>query len=249
VLQVQKFETIGRMAGGVAHDFNNLLTIVMGHSDFLLKKVGESHPLYTSLSAIRSASQQCAELTEQLLAIGRRQPMHPEHINLNSVIAGQEAILRNMVGPAVDLTTDLDLSLGPIYADPAQIRRVLANLATNARDAMPKGGKLILATASVEVADRPDSHSPGVPPGQYVRLSAADTGIGLTEEVKTRMFDPFYTTKGAGKGTGLGLSTVYGIVTQSGGYILVHSEPGAGARFEILFPRVDPTLRTNGPSE
>jgi len=243
VLQAQKFESIGRLAGGIAHDFNNLLTVVMGHAELLLKLPGGSSPPRAALEAIRTATYQCAELTQQLLAIGRRQELRPEYIDLNTVIAGQATILRNMIGPSIELITAFDPSLELAYVDPTQISRILANLSTNARDAMPQGGRLTITTANVEIGEARAAQPAGVPPGAYVRLSVSDTGIGLTEEIRARMFDPFFTTKSVGRGTGLGLSTVYGIVTQSGGHILVHSRSGTGATFEILFPRVSPGLR------
>jgi len=239
VLQAQKFESIGRLAGGIAHDFNNLLTVVIGHTDLLLKAAGQSDSQKRALASIRTASVQCAELTEKLLAIGRSQVLNPECLNLNTVVAGQEAILRNMIGSSVELLTKMDPGVGLIYADPLQVSRILANLCTNARDAMPLGGTLTIATANVRIGETPGQEAAGVPPGEYVRLSVTDTGVGLSEEIRAKIFDPFFTTKRAGRGTGLGLSTVYGIVTQSGGYIVVRSQPGAGAVFEILFPRAE----------
>ncbi|HTP31650.1 MAG TPA: ATP-binding protein [Candidatus Acidoferrales bacterium] len=240
VLQAQKFESIGRLAGGIAHDFNNLLTVVIGHTELLLKGAGQSDSQKRALASIRTASVQCAELTEKLLTIGRNQVLKPECLNLNTIVAGQEAILRNMIGSSVELLMRLDPAVGLIYADPLQVSRILANLSTNARDAMPLGGTLTIVTGNVRIDETPGHQAAGVPPGEYVRLSVTDTGVGLSEEIRAKMFDPFFTTKRAGRGTGLGLSTVYGIVTQSGGYIVVRSQPGAGAVFEILFPRAEP---------
>jgi signal transduction histidine kinase len=237
--QVGKLESIGRLAAGVAHDFNNLLTLIMGNMALVLEKVDAADPTYSSLVAIASASEQCAVLTKQLLTIGRSQHLNPELTNLNSVIASEEAIIRGMLGAEIELATDLDPSLGLAYVDPMEIRRVLANLATNARDAMPHGGALTIATTNFDVAPDVQGVTADVRPGQYVRLTVTDAGIGLTEDVKEHMFDPFFTTKAPGRGTGLGLSTVYGIVAQSGGYISARSAPGAGTTIEILLPRRD----------
>src|SRR5262249_7435675 len=188
------------------------------------------------LADAQSAAQQCAALTEQLLAIGRRQHLRPERINLNELIASEEALLRSMIGQGIEFVQDLDPSLGFVYADPVQLRRILANLTTNARDAMPGGGRLRIATATVDFGPRSTVVAAEIRPGRYVRLTVTDTGIGLSEEVKQHMFDPFFTTKPAGKGSGLGLSTVYGIVTQSGGHVSVRSESGTGTTVDILLP-------------
>lgn len=233
--QAQKLESVGRLAAGIAHDFNNLLSVILGNTSQLLLQAGSSDPTRQSLAAIESSTMTCAKLTEQLLAFGRRQHLRPEPTSLNAVIAKEEGIIRSLMGPGIELVLDLEPQLGMVYVDPTQIRRVLANLVTNARDAMKPGGKLRITTSTqVVVADDP-AHA-AVRPGKYVRLSVADTGVGLTEEVKAHMFEPFFTTKKAGKGTGLGLATVYGIVTQSGGHVVVRSKPGAGTAFDILLP-------------
>jgi PAS domain S-box-containing protein len=237
--QAQKLEGIGRVAADVAHNFNNLLTVVLGNVSRLLGRAGRSHAARESLSAIQAAAMQCAGLTEQLLAIGCKQPLHPAIFNLNSLIAATEAVVRGILGKKTVLKLRLDSSLRPVNADRAQIERVLIHLATNARDAMPTGGKLFIATAN---ADPRKSSVPGadsLKPGPYVRLTVTDTGAGMSEEVLTRIFDPFFTTKPAGKGTGIGLSTVYGIVVQSGGLISVKSGPGAGACFTIFLPAAE----------
>jgi PAS domain S-box-containing protein len=239
LLRAEKLDGIGRLAGGVAHDFNNLLTVIIGQTSMLLNQTDAAHPNHSALTGIAAAAGQCALLTQQLLAIGRRQRLLPERVNLNDVIAGEEPIIRRMVGEGVEITTDLEPSLGFVHADPVQIRRILANLAINARDAMPAGGTLTFSTSNIDPAEETAAYLADVKPGRYVRLLVIDTGIGLTEEIKERMFDPFFTTKPPGKGTGLGLSTVYGIVVQSGGHIFARGEPGAGTTIEILLPRGD----------
>jgi len=242
--QVEKLESIGRLAAGVAHDFNNLLTLIMGNMALVLDRVDPDAPIYSSLASAASAAEQCALLTKQLLTIGRSQQLSPELTDLNDVIAGEAAILRGMLGPDIEMVTDLGASLGLAYVDPIQIRRVLANLATNARDAMSQGGAMTVATSNVDVISDAAGIAADVRPGRYVRLAVTDVGVGLTADVKERMFDPFFTTKAPGKGTGLGLSTVYGIVAQSGGHISARSEPGTGTTIEILLPRCDRNVNT-----
>lgn len=202
LLQADKLESIGRLAGGIAHDFNNLLTVIMGHLALVLERMDPALPVHEALVAAETAAEQCAALARQLLAIGRRQHLRPEVISLNDVIADEEANIRSMIGQDVEYVKDLDPSLGFVYADPVQIRRIVANLATNARDAMPQGGTLSIATSNVDVAPEATAVA-DIPPGQYVRLTVTDAGIGLTEDVKEHMFDPFFTTKAPGKGTGL----------------------------------------------
>ena len=231
----QKLESIGRLAAGVAHDFNNLLMIVCGHTDQLLQKTVESDPSRAHLEAIESASAQCVRLTSQLMAFGRKQQMHPKLLDLNKLVSGDERILRSLIGSAIELTIEKGAPLSLIYADLTQIQRVLANLVSNARDAMPNGGTLVVSTSNVTV-EADDPAKPGIEAGSYVRLSVEDSGTGLTEETRAHIFEPFFTTKAPGKGTGLGLSTVYGIVTQSGGHIVVQCQPGRGTRFDLLFP-------------
>jgi two-component system cell cycle sensor histidine kinase/response regulator CckA len=235
IRQAQKLESIGRLAAGVAHDFNNLLMVVIGHTSQLLQEVTESGRVRERLSAIERAAGQCARLTEQLLAFGRKHHLKPQIISLNDVVAGDEGIIRSLIGCGIELILDLGSPLGLVYADPTQIQRALANLVTNARDAMPHGGKLIVATSNVMI-EAENAACRVAPPGCYVRLSVSDTGVGLTEEVRTHIFEPFFTTKEHGRGTGLGLATVYGIVTQGGGHVAVQGEPGKGTRFDILLP-------------
>ncbi|MEO8594938.1 MAG: ATP-binding protein [Candidatus Solibacter sp.] len=233
--EAQKLESVGRLAAGVAHDFNNMLTVILGYTTLLLKEHLKQDPTNQRLTAIETAATQCARLSSQLLAFGRQQYLRPDLISLNEVILSDEQIIRGLLGDRIELLLNLALPLGRVYADAVQLHRAIANLVTNARDAMPDGGRVTIETANVEIqAEDPDF--PRAEPGRYVRLSVTDSGTGLTDEVRGRMFEPFFTTKPPGMGTGLGLSTVYGIVLQSGGHIAVHSEPGKGARFAILLP-------------
>jgi two-component system cell cycle sensor histidine kinase/response regulator CckA len=246
IRQAHKLEGLERIAAGVAHDFNNLLTVIMGETS-MLRHAGESPATHESLSAIHAAAVRCAALTEQLLAVGRQQRLHPVILNLNAIIAGAEPVIRGLVGRNIGLDLRLDPTLRSVNADPAQLERVLTNLAANARDAMPDGGRLIIATENTDL-DESARSAIGLASGTYVRLTVTDTGVGMSDEVQARIFDPFFTTKPAGKGTGLGLSTVYGIIGQSGGFISVRSRPGDGATFVILLPAaVAPRSPHTGP--
>ncbi len=238
LLQSQKLESIGRLAGGIAHDFNNLLTVINGHTELLLTRLGSNDPLSGSLSEIRKAGERAASLTRQLLAFSRRQVVEPRTLDLNDLIRDIEAMLRRLAGEDIELIVALDPALGSVTADQGQIHQVLLNLVVNARDAMPGGGRLSIRTKNAEGGRA----LPGaLRPGPYVELEVSDSGTGMDEEVRQHIFEPFFTTKEEGSGTGLGLATVYGIVRQSGGWIDVRSEPGRGSAFTVYLPRVEAT--------
>ena len=240
--QSQKMEAIGRLAGGVAHDFNNLLTVIKGYSEIILHQLKPTHRLYKDINQIRLAGDKAASLTNQLLAFSRRQVMKPKLINLSNVVIDLENMLRRLIGEDIELQTFLDSNACTIKADPSQLEQVIMNLAVNARDAMPKGGKLTIECKNVKLEQMIYQHTIAIqPPGEYVLLSISDTGIGIDKETQARIFEPFFTTKDRGKGTGLGLSTVYGIIKQSGGFIWVYSEPGQGTTFKIYFPLLSAT--------
>ncbi|MGE5571340.1 MAG: PAS domain S-box protein [Rhodospirillales bacterium] len=239
-LQAQRLESVGRLAGGVAHDFNNLLTVIIGYSDLVLAQLAHGAPLAAPMEEIRKAARRAAELTGQLLAFSRKQPVQPKTLDLNALIADLENMLRRLIGEDVKLVTHLGPSLDPVTADPGQMTQVLMNLAVNARDAMPNGGKLILETKNVVFDESYAEKHAYLKPGPYVQLSVSDTGLGMSEEIRNHLFEPFFTTKEKGKGTGLGLSTVYGIIKQAGGHIWVYSEPGVGTTFNICLPRAAP---------
>ncbi len=237
--QSQKMEAIGSLAGGIAHDFNNLLTVIKGYSQLSLDELKEGDPLMENLKEIWTAGNRASDLTRQLLAFSRRQVLEFKVVDLNRLIGGMEKMLRRMIGEDIELSFHPAEDLGRIKTDPGQMEQVIFNLAVNARDAMPSGGKLILEADNVYIDREYAKSHISVKPGRYVRLSVSDTGCGMTPEVRNRAFEPFFTTKGKEKGTGLGLSTVYGIVKQSYGNIWVYSEPGKGTTFKIYLPRVD----------
>ncbi|HXU19594.1 MAG TPA: PAS domain S-box protein [Verrucomicrobiae bacterium] len=238
--QAQKMEAVGRLSGGMAHDFNNLLGVIIGYAEFLQEQLDPENTLRSSVDEILNAGKRAAALTRQLLAFSRQQVLDPKVIDLNGAVSDMEKLLRRLIGEDVELSTQLVSNLGRVKADQGQLEQVVMNLAVNARDAMPQGGKLIIATENMVMDEAFVRRYPyPVQPGPYVCLSVTDSGIGMDAETKARAFEPFFTTKEKGKGTGLGLSTVYGVVKQSGGYIDIISSPGAGTTFKIYLPRID----------
>ncbi len=237
--QAQKMEAVGRLAGGIAHDFNNLLMVIQGYADLLADRLPVGEPLHRNAEQIQTAAQRAAALTQQLLAFSRKQILAPKVLNVHSVVADMEKMLQRLIGEDIELETSSKADLWLVKADRSQIEQVVMNLAVNARDAMPKGGRLMIETANVEF-DASVSHSPAVvAPGKYVMLAVTDNGCGMDQKTQAHIFEPFFTTKEKGKGTGLGLATVYGVVKQSGGYVWVYSEPGHGTTFKIYLPRIE----------
>jgi PAS domain S-box-containing protein len=244
-LQAQKMEAVGRLAGGVAHDFNNLLTVINGYAEMLLEDLGGVGAFAEHARAIRKAGERAAALTRQLLAFGRKQIVAARVLDLNAVVLGAEDMLRRLIGEDILLSHDLRPGLGLVRADPTQMEQVVLNLALNARDAMPRGGCLSIMTRDVDAGE----HDDGDCPGPCVMLAVADTGHGMTDEVRRHLFEPFFTTKEAGTGTGLGLATVYGIVKQAGGHIEVETGPARGTTFRVYLPRTEGPAAEEGPSE
>ncbi len=239
LLQSQKMDSLGRLAGGVAHDFNNLLTVIRGYADVLSRELSDGDPRFGEVREIRRAADRATGLTRQLLALSRRQVLVPREVDLNSLVQEMEQMLRRVIGENFSIDTVRGSDLGLVRADPGQLEQVLLNLAVNARDAMPGGGRLTIDTARMVLpAGRDEPATRGVPPGDYVVLRVSDTGIGIDRETQAKIFEPFFTTKPLGEGTGLGLSTVYGIVQQSSGSITVESEVGSGTTFRIFLPRL-----------
>jgi two-component system, cell cycle sensor histidine kinase and response regulator CckA len=243
--QSQKLEAVGQLAGGIAHDFNNLLAVVLLHADLLLKRLAVGDPARRRAEEIKAASERAAALTRQLLAFSRKQVLQPKIVNLNDIVSNMGKMLRRLIGEDIETFTSLDPSLGRIQADPGQLEQVIMNLAVNARDAMPRGGKLMIETKNVYLTEEYASRHMAVKPGHYVKLAVSDTGCGMDKETQSRVFEPFFTTKEVGKGTGLGLSTVYGIVKQSGGNLWVYSEKGVGTSFKVYLPRADEVIDEN----
>jgi signal transduction histidine kinase/CheY-like chemotaxis protein len=238
--QSQKMEAVGRLAGGIAHDFNNLLTAIIGYSQFIQMRLAEEDPLIREVEEIQKASHRAAALTRQLLAFSRKQVLQPKVIDLNTVVSDMEKMLGRLIGEDIELISFPDPELGRVKADPSQVEQVLLNLVVNARDAMPRGGKLIIQTANVVLDESYARTRLGsIAPGRFVMLAVTDTGSGMDRETMSHIFEPFFTTKEQGKGTGLGLSTVYGIVTQSGGDVSVESERTRGTTFKVYLPRVE----------
>jgi signal transduction histidine kinase/CheY-like chemotaxis protein len=237
--QAQKMEAVGRLAGGVAHDFNNLLMVISGYTEVLLEQANASDSHYQGVLSIQQAADRATTLTRQLLAFSRKQLLELKVVDVNSIVEDMERLLRPLIGEDIELTTKLGSDGGHTRADAGQLEQVLMNLVVNAKDAMPDGGKITIQTSDVTVDELDRREHTFLEAGRYVLLSVTDTGYGMDEETKSRIFEPFFTTKDKGKGTGLGLSTVYGIVKQSGGYIVTQSEPGKGTSFRIYLPRVE----------
>jgi two-component system, cell cycle sensor histidine kinase and response regulator CckA len=244
LFQSQKMETVGELAGGIAHEFNNIMTSIMGQSELLLGDLPAGSPLTESATEIREAAERAANLTRQLLAYGRRQILLPEVLDLNAVLAGMGTVLRHLAGRAVELKMIPEPGLKNVNVDAGQIEQVIMNMVMNATDAMPNGGRLTLATANVTLAREDGGRFPEFDPGEYVMLAITDTGVGMSETIKARIFEPFFSTRAVGQGTGLGLATCYGILKQSGGHITVDSEPGRGATFRIYLPQVPPAAKS-----
>jgi PAS domain S-box-containing protein len=240
----QKMEAVGQLAGGIAHDFNNLLTAILGSTELLLADTDADDPRRDDVQEIGRAAHRASALVRQLLAFSRKQVMQPRLVNLNAIVREMGGMLRRLVGERITLRLDLDPALGDVTADPGQLEQVIANLGVNARDAMPHGGTLTIATANVNRVGLRAASDEGIPGGPLVVLIVKDTGIGMDEHVLAHLFEPFFTTKELGRGTGLGLATVYGIVRQSGGQIQVTSRPGEGSTFTVYFPRIKERVST-----
>jgi two-component system, cell cycle sensor histidine kinase and response regulator CckA len=248
LLHSQKMEAVGVLAGGIAHDFNNLLTVIGGYSRFVLDQLRPGDPMADQLEEIEKAANRAAMLTRQLLAFSSRQMLQPKVLDLNAVVADIETMIRRLISESIEFRTELEPGLGRVRADPSQIDQVIMNLVVNARDAMPDGGRLTIATRDLELDAPAASRRPMIEAGRYALLTVSDTGHGMDAETRKHLFEPFFTTKGLGRGTGLGLATTYGIVRQSGGHITVDSELGRGATFNIYLPVVDETHEPAQPA-
>jgi two-component system, cell cycle sensor histidine kinase and response regulator CckA len=245
LFQSQKMETVGKLAGGIAHEFNSILTAIIGQSELILGDLPPGHALSQNAASIHQAAERAATLTRQLLAYGRGTILRPELLDLNRVVAGMENTIRHVMGSAVDVRIFPAEGLHGVKADAGQIEQVIMNLVMNASEAMPNGGKLTLETGNLSCHPESLGRYPNLKPGDYATLAITDTGAGMSDEVKARAFEPFYTTKDVGQGTGLGLSTGYGIIKQSGGHLSVYSEPGRGSTFKVYLPQAEPQTKTS----
>ena len=257
LLLSQRLEAVGKLSGGIAHDFNNILGVIIGYSEALQETIGVDDPMREAVDEIEKAGQRAAALTQQLLAFSRKQVLEPKILDLNSIVADVEKMLRRLIGADVELEIITDPTLGRVKADRGQIEQVILNLAVNARDAMEQGGTLRIETRDADLDANDSKRLRYVVPGHYVMLQVSDTGMGMSAEVQSHIFEPFYTTKEQGKGTGLGLATVYGVIKQSGGYIWLESEIGKGSTFQVYLPRaegaaaeairIEPSFKEHGP--
>jgi PAS domain S-box-containing protein len=245
--QALKMEAVGQLAGGIAHDFNNLLTVIMSYGSMLMDQIAPGDSNRADVQEIIAAADRAAGLTRQLLAFSRKQVLQPRVVQINTVVGDLKTMLDRLIGEDIELKTDLDPAVAMINADPGQLEQILMNLVVNARDAMPKGGRLTISTSNCNLSAECTAGALGAADGEYVMLAVSDTGTGMTREIQKRLFDPFFTTKEKGRGTGLGLSTVYGIVKQSGGDICVYSEPDHGTCFKVYFPRFTGVAEERSP--
>ncbi|HTX14397.1 MAG TPA: ATP-binding protein [Candidatus Baltobacteraceae bacterium] len=243
--QSQKMEALGRLAGGVAHDFNNLLTVIKGHSELIVDRTTAADPVLASGEQIRKAADRAASLTRQMLAFSRKQALQPKVLSVNALVDDLGKLLKRLMPEDIEVVFRPDASLGRVKADAGQLEQVLMNLSVNARDAMPRGGRLTIETQDVTVTPEFARARPPLEPGDYVKLAVIDTGIGMSAETKAHIFEPFFTTKDPGKGTGLGLATVYGVVKQTGGFLWVDTELGVGTTFEVYLPRVNEAIESD----